>query len=410
MNILVLNPGSSTLKFGLFDLSDSNIGSDAKVLASGRVASIGSEYSALKISGATQIGPLSETIEAKTAAQATEHIIRRLLASGYKNDKETATATIEAVGFRVVHGGARYIEPTHVTTSVLNYLRALGDLAPLHIPADVAALEQVRLLLPNVPLIAVFDTAFHRTLPPVAHTYALPKEVCDRYGLRRYGFHGISHAYVSARLIEHLGSGILGTKVITCHLGNGASICAVRDGQSIDISMGFTPLEGLVMGTRSGDVDAGLVLYLIRAAGMTPDAVDKLLNHKSGLLGVSNLSPDVRDLEQAARDGNKSAELALEVFAYRASKYIAAFAAVLEGLDAIAFTGGIGEHSASMRLRICRRLRFFGLNIEDELNEAATGNADTRISSDGNPIQIWVIPTDEERQIALSTFKQLRDS
>jgi len=406
VNILVFNPGSSTLKFGLFDLSDK--GPTAKVLVSGSVASIGSEHSTLKISAMTQIAPLNETIEAKTAAQATEHIVRRLLASGYKDDR--ATETIDAVGFRVVHGGARYIEPTRVTMSVLDELRALGNLAPLHVPADVAALEEVGRLLPDVPLVAVFDTAFHQTLPPVAYTYALPVELSNRYGLRRYGFHGISHAYVSARLIAHLGRGAKDTKVITCHLGNGASICAVRDGQSIEISMGFTPLEGLVMGTRSGDIDAGLVLYLIRAAGMTPNAVDKLLNNESGLLGVSNLSADVRDLEQAAREGNISAELALELFAYRASKYIAAFTAALEGLDAIAFTGGIGEHSASMRRRICRRLRFFGVHIEDELNEAATGNADSRISANGNVLQTWVIPTDEERQIALSTFKQLRDS
>ncbi len=406
MNILVLNPGSSTLKFGLFALSSVSKEPTSTVLLSGSVASIGAAQSTLKISAPRQTGPLSETIEARTAAQATEHIIRRLHADAYKSD--STSGTIEAVGFRVVHGGPRYFEPTRVSTSVIDDLRNLSDLAPLHIPADVAELEQVGRLLPDIPLVAVFDTAFHRTLPPVAYTYALPENLSDRYGLRRYGFHGISHAYVSARLIEHLESVSESTKVITCHLGNGASVCAVHNGQSVDISMGFTPLEGLVMGTRSGDVDAGLVLYLIRAAGMAPDAVDNLLNNKSGLLGVSNLSSDVRDLEEAARNGNKRAELALDIFAYRASKYIAAFTAVLEGLDAIAFSGGIGEHSASMRRRICHRLRFFGINIEAELNEAATGNSDTRISSDGSRIQIWVIPTDEERQIALATFNQLR--
>ena len=406
MNSLVLNPGSSTLKFGWFDISDPKIGSNMKVLASGSVASIGGEHSELKFSTATRKDPVIETIKAKTAAEATEQVIRRLRIDEHQNDK--VTPRIEAVGFRVVHGGSLYLEPTRVSTSVLKDLQALSDLAPLHIPADVAELEQVGRLLPDIPLVAVFDTAFHKTLPPVAYTYALPEELSDRYGLRRYGFHGISHAYVSARLIEHLGAGILGTQVITCHLGSGASVCAVRDGQSMDISMGLTPLEGLVMGTRSGDVDAGLVLYLIRAAGMPSDTVDKLLNNKSGLLGISNLSPDVRDLEEAARNGNKRAELALDIFAYHASKYIAAFTAVLEGLDAIAFTGGIGEHSASMRRRICHRLKFFGLELDDELNEAATANSDTRISSDSSPIQIWVISTDEERQIALSTFNLLR--
>jgi acetate kinase len=292
---------------------------------------------------------------------------------------------------------------------VLDELRALKELAPLHIPADVAVLERVQQSLPETPVTAVFDTAFHQTLPEVARTYALPVELCARYGLRRYGFHGISHAYVSARLIERLRRGANGTKIITCHLGSGASVCAVRDGQSIDTSMGFTPLEGLVMGTRSGDVDPGLVLYLMRTAGMTVSGVDDLLNHQSGLRGLSGLSPDVRNLEQASREGNQNAELALEIFAYRTCKYIGAFAAALEGLDAVAFTGGIGEHSASMRSRICRRLEFFGLQLDDEHNRAANGSAAMQISVEGSVVQGWVIPTDEEREIARSTYEQFRN-
>lgn len=404
MNILVLNPGSSTLKFCLYDLSGPSDDPATNILASGSVDPVCSERSELKIEG-DHIGRTTDIVAAETIAQATEYIVSRLLAKSFKSGG--SAETIDAVGFRVVHGGGRYFEPTQVSTNVLDELRAFEDLAPLHIPAEVAAIEQIQLLVPKAPTVAVFDTAFHQTLPPIAYTYALPVDLSERYKLRRYGFHGISHAYVSARLIGHLGRPSSGTKVITCHLGNGSSICAVRDGQSIDISMGFTPLEGLVMGTRSGDIDAGLVLYLIRAVGMTPDAVDELLNQKSGMLGISNISADVRILERAAIEGDERAELALDVFAYRASKYIAAFTAALEGLDAIAFTGGIGEHSASMRGRICARLGFFGVHLEDQLNQAATGNADMRISAKGNPLQTWVIPTDEERQIALSTYRLL---
>jgi acetate kinase len=226
--------------------------------------------------------------------------------------------------------------------------------------------------------------------------------------LRRYGFHGISHAYVSARLIEYLGRDAKGTRLITCHLGSGASICAVRDGHSVDISMGLTPMEGLVMGTRSGDVDPGLILYLIRVAQMTVEEVDDLLNNESGLRGLSGLSADVRDLEEAALVKNERAELALTIFAYRACKYIGAFAAALGGVDAIAFTGGIGERSDSMRSRICTRLEFLGLRVDAERNRAAKGDAAMQISVEGDAVQAWVIPTNEEQQIAQSTYEELR--
>lgn len=412
MNILVLNPGSATLKFGLYQMPDlskaSATPSSAIVLASGIVEPIGASQSELKMSVATQ-KPVIWPVEAATMVQAVEQIIRRLLARVGEDTQTPTPPTIDAVGCRVVHGGAKLVKPTPVTASVLDELRALKELAPLHIPADVAVLEQVRQSLPETLVIAVFDTAFHQTLPKVAYTYALPVELCARYGLRRYGFHGISHAYVSAQLIDRLGRGAAGTKIITCHLGSGASVCAVRDGHSVDISMGFTPLEGLVMGTRSGDVDPGLVLYLIRTAGMATSEVDDLLNHQSGLRGLSELSADVRELEQAEQEGNKLAELALEIFAYRACKYIGAFAVALEGLDAVAFTGGIGEHSASMRNRICRRLGFLGLRLDDKSNQAANERAAKRISKENSSVQIWMIPTDEEQEIAWSTYEQFRD-
>jgi len=410
VNILVFNPGSATLKFGLYHLpalsKAPSTPDSATMVANGSIEPVGGPQSELKMFVAKQ-QPVIEPIEATTLAQLVKQIIRHLLA--YAGQNNQAPLTIDAIGCRVVHGGTIYVEPTRVTSSVLDGLRALVDLAPLHNLEDVAVLEELRRSLPDTPLVAVFDTAFHQTLPPVAYNYALPVGLSARYKLRRYGFHGISHAYVSEQLIKHLGRGAQDTRVITCHLENGASVCAVRGGQSIDTSMGLTPVEGLVMGTRSGDVDPGLVLYLIRTAGMTASEVDSLLNHQSGLRGLSGLSADVRDLEQAEREGDESAELALEVFAYRARKYIGAFAAALEGLDGVAFTGGIGEHSASMRSRICQGLGFLGLRLDDELNGAANGRVAMRISEDSGSVQIWVIPTDEERQIAWSTYEQLRN-
>ncbi len=397
--VLVLNPGSATLKFGLYQMPG------ATVLASGLVDRMGTPQSELKMLVAGQ-KPEVNPVEARGPGPAADQIIQRLLSLPGGNAH--APARIDAVACRVVHGGPGLVKPTLVTASVLDALRALKEMAPLHIPGDVAVLEQVQQSLPGLPVIAVFDTAFHQTLPEVARTYALPVELCARYGLRRYGFHGISHAYVSRQLIKHLGRGAKGTKVITCHLGNGASVCAVRDGKSIDTSMGFTPMEGLVMGTRSGDVDPGLLVYLIRAAGMTAAEVDDLLNQRSGLFGLSGRSADLRDLERAALKKDRRAELALEVFAYRACKYIGAFAAALQGLDAIAFTGGMGEHSASMRGRICRRLGFLGLRLDGRRNRAASGRGARQIGIEDGGVQTWVIPTDEEGEIATSTVEQVR--
>lgn len=408
MNILVLNPGSSTLKFALYQIPESSKASittdSAAVLVSGIIEPIGKPQSELRLSIGTRT-PVIEGVEAGTPEQAVEQIIRRIISFDGENSK--TPTVIDAVGCRVVHGGSKLVEPTIVTDSVLEELRGLKDLAPLHIPADVAVLERVQKSLLGASVVAVFDTAFHQTLPKVASSYALPLELSDRYGLRRYGFHGISHAYVSRQLIERLGREATGTKIITCHLGSGASVCAIRDGKSIDTSMGLTPMEGLVMGTRSGDIDPGLVLYLIRTVGMTAGEVDDLLNNQSGLLGLSGTSSDLRDLEQAAHKNDELAELALEIFAYRSCKYIGAYAAALEGLDAIAFTGGIGEHSASMRSRICRRLKFLGIHLEDKLNQAADRREPMKISVEDGAIQIWMIPTDEEREIAWSTFRHL---
>jgi acetate kinase len=300
---------------------------------------------------------------------------------------------VDAVGIRVVHGGLRFENPAIVDDAVLNEIRALSSLAPLHNPLAVDAIEKVRRERSGIPIVAVFDTAFHQTLPPVASTYAVPAEL----NVRRYGFHGISYAYVSKRL-RALNSG---SRHIVAHLGNGASVCAIRDGRSIDTSMGFTPLEGLVMGTRAGDLDPGAILYLLRNGNRDPD---DLLNHRSGLLGISGTSGDVRTLQDAAAAGDAKAELALDVFAYRAAKYIAAYGAALNGIDAIAFTAGIGEHSASMRRRICERLSFLGVALDGAANSAPR-NDERRISS--GDVDVWVIPTNEELEIARAAYTAL---
>jgi acetate kinase len=307
------------------------------------------------------------------------------------SEKRGTEDEVDAVGVRVVHGGSRFETPAIVDDAVLDEIGKLSALAPLHNPLAVKAIEDVRRERKGIPIVAVFDTSFHRTLPPVASTYAIPQEL----GIRRYGFHGISYSYVSQRL-HALNAG---DKLIVAHLGNGASVCAIRGGRSIDTSMGFTPMEGLVMGTRAGDLDPGAILYLLRN-GATD--LDDLLNHRSGLRGLSGISGDVRELE-ASSDPN--AQLALDLFAYRAAKYIASYCAGLDGVHAIAFTAGIGEHSASMRQRICDRLRFLDVILDDAANRAP--RTDERRISAGR-VGVWVIPTNEELEIARATYETLQ--
>jgi len=348
MNLLVLNPGSSSLKWGVFRVE-------------------------------TAAGPAAGQ-PARPPALRVHDILSEV------------SHPIDAVGVRVVHGGSRFEKPVVVDDAVLAEIGKLSALAPLHNPLAVRVIEDVRQALPGIPIVAVFDTAFHRTLPPVASTYAVPSDL----GIRRYGFHGISYSYVSKRLAA-LNAG---SRLIIAHLGNGASICAIRDGRSVDTSMGFTPMEGLVMGTRAGDLDPGAILYLLRN-GKSEAGLDDLLNHRSGLLGISELSADPRALEAA---GDAKSELALDVFAYRAAKYIAAYCVALDGVDAIAFTAGIGEHSASMRKRICDRLAFLGVSLDDEANQSAS-NDERRISS--GRVGVLVIPTNEELEIARAVLETL---
>lgn len=395
MNILVLNAGSSTLKFRLLALRDA-ADEQPKILVDGLLDKWGTPDAGLKLSVAG-VPSTRQNVAAESPAAAARHAIGACLPHG-----------IDAVGHRVVHGGPRFVDPVRVTPDVVRAIREVSTLAPLHNANALAGIEAGLTALPDTPAGAVFDTAFHRTLPDVAARYAIPNELAESHALRRYGFHGISHRYVSQRLLKCLGRAAPGTRLITCHLGNGASVCAVRDGQSVDTSMGLTPLEGLVMGTRSGDVDPGLVLHLITALGMSAAQVDDLLNHRSGLLGLSGRSGDMRQVQQAATAGDRRAQAALDAFAYRARKYVGAYAAAMGGLDAVAFSGGIGEHAPTVRQQICQGLEFLGVHIDPDANARATGGHPTHISPTTAPAQVWIIPTDEEGQIARELYDLLR--
>jgi acetate kinase len=367
MNVLALNPGSGTLRYKLLAMPRAGgTTDDAAVLKDGNI----------------------DHVRGDATVEAAERAVAECLPLG-----------VEAIGFRVVHGGSRFDGPSRITPEVVEAIRALGDLAPLHNPIDLAVIEAASRRAPGVPGVAVFDTAFHRTLPEIAWRYALPEEVADGE-LRRYGFHGIAHRYVAGRLLGCLGRDAAGGRLILCHLGGGASICAVRDGESVDTSMGLTPLEGLVMSTRCGDLDPGLVLHLIRRKGMTADDVQELLYRKSGLLGLSGRSDDIRDLEPAAASGDRRAALALGVQAYRVRKSIGAYAAALGGVDAIALSGALAENSAPLRHRVLRDLEFLGLRLDEGRNRDAGPDAPARISVDGSAVPVWVIPADEELQIA----------
>lgn len=373
MKILVFNPGSSSLKYSLFDKES------LALLASGKWERWDSAHAERELQELSQSELLKGT-------------------------------NIQVVGCRVVHGGDTLVKPTVVDSNTLETIRSLSHLAPLHNSVAADLIESCQKIFLGVPIIAVFDTAFHQTLPPVASTYALPLDLRRSHNLRRFGFHGIAHQHVSERLLDCLKRPSSSTRLITCHLGNGASICALRNGKSIDTSMGLTPMEGLIMGTRSGDIDPGLILHLIQNLGMSPLEVDSLLNHQSGLLGLSETSGDVRDLEQAALQGSEVAEFALDAFAYRVSKYVGAYITTLEGLDAIAFSGGIGENSASMRTRICRRLGCFRLALNDEANAKASGQMAACISSAESNVSAWVIHANEELQIAREIRSSLPSS
>ena len=393
MKILVLNCGSSSIKYKLFDMTTK------EVLAQGGIEKIGLVGSFLKLTlpnGEKKI--LEKDIPEHTAG--IEFILNTLVSPEYGAIK--SLDEINAVGHRMVHGGERFSESVLLNKEVLDAFIACNDLAPLHNPANLKGVNAVSAILPNVPQVGVFDTAFHQTMPDYAYMYAIPYELYEKYGVRRYGFHGTSHRYVSQRVCEFLGVDPKGKKIITCHIGNGGSISAIKDGKCIDTSMGLTPLEGLVMGTRSGDIDAGAVTFIMEKEGLNATGISNLLNKKSGVLGVSGVSSDMRELEAAVAAGNPKAILAEKMYFYRIKKYIGAYAAALGGVDIILFTGGVGENQANCRSEVCEGLEFMGVKIDLEKNKVR--GEDAIISSDDSKVTVAVIPTDEELMIASDTL------
>ena len=393
MKILVLNCGSSSIKYKLFDMTTK------EVLAQGGIEKIGLVGSFLKLTlpnGEKKI--LEKDIPEHTAG--IEFILNTLVSPEYGAIK--SLDEINAVGHRMVHGGERFSESVLLNKEVLDAFIACNDLAPLHNPANLKGVNAVSAILPNVPQVGVFDTAFHQTMPDYAYMYAIPYELYEKYGVRRYGFHGTSHRYVSQRVCEFLGVDPKGKKIITCHIGNGGSISAIKDGKCIDTSMGLTPLEGLVMGTRSGDIDAGAVTFIMEKEGLNATGISNLLNKKSGVLGVSGVSSDMRELEAAVAAGNPKAILAEKMYFYRIKKYIGAYAAALGGVDIILFTGGVGENQANCRSAVCEGLEFMGVKIDLEKNKVRGEEA--IISADDSKVTVAVIPTDEELMIASDTL------
>ncbi|WP_417139630.1 acetate kinase [Phocaeicola sp.] len=393
MKILVLNCGSSSIIYKFFDMTTK------EVLAQGGIEKIGLVGSFLKLTlpnGEKKI--LEKDIPEHTAG--IEFILNTLVSPEYGAIK--SLDEINAVGHRMVHGGERFSESVLLNKEVLDAFIACNDLAPLHNPANLKGVNAVSAILPNVPQVGVFDTAFHQTMPDYAYMYAIPYELYEKYGVRRYGFHGTSHRYVSQRVCEFLGVDPKGKKIITCHIGNGGSISAIKDGKCIDTSMGLTPLEGLVMGTRSGDIDAGAVTFIMEKEGLNATGVSNLLNKKSGVLGVSGVSSDMRELEAAVAAGNPKAILAEKMYFYRIKKYIGAYAAALGGVDIILFTGGVGENQANCRSEVCEGLEFMGVKIDLEKNKVRGEEA--IISADDSKVTVAVIPTDEELMIASDTL------
>ncbi len=385
MLILVINCGSSSIKAEVIDHDD------GRRLAKLRVERLGESGTEVRFDEEPP-RPARGHDHETVLAEALPVLLERL-----------GGAALDGVGHRCVHGGERFSEPVRVDEAVVQTIRELIPLAPIHNPANLAGIVAARKLLPDLLHVAVFDTAFHATLPNRAKRYAIDAELADAHGIRRYGFHGTSHAYVAARAAAFLQSELSELRLITCHLGNGASMCAVEYGRSVETSMGMTPLEGLVMGTRPGDLDPGVLIHLMRSAGLDVDGLDALLNKRSGLAGLSGVGNDMRDIEERAANGDERCRLAIQVFAHRVRKYIGAYAAVLGGVDAIVFTGGIGENSAAMRHRICQHLEVFGARIDEDLNRSVGGSAVTRISTDTSRTHLLVIATDEQHAIAQHT-------
>lgn len=398
MKILVLNCGSSSIKYKLFNMPQN------EVVAQGGIEKIGLPDSFLKFTlpnGEKKI--IEKSIQEHTAG--VQFIFDTLTNAEY--GAVASLDEINAVGHRVLHGGTKFSGSVLIDDAVIAAVEECCDLGPLHNPANLKGIYAVQKLLPEVPQVAVFDTAFHQTMPEHAYLYPIPYEYFEKYGIRRYGFHGTSHRYVSKRVCEFLGIPQEGSKIITCHIGNGGSVAAIKDGKCIDTSMGLTPLEGLMMGTRCGDIDGGAILYLMKKEGWTPDEASNVLNKKSGVLGIFRKSSDMRELEDAVAKGDEIGIRTENMYFYRVTKYIGAYAAAMDGVDVILFTGGVGENQQTARAGICKTLGYLGVKIDAERNKVRSQEA--IISTDDSKVKVVVIPTDEELMIATDTMDILNE-
>ncbi|MDY4460855.1 MAG: acetate kinase [Sodaliphilus sp.] len=392
MNILVLNCGSSSVKYKLIEIKAN------KVLAEGGIEKIGLPDAFIKFKFGNE--KIQQDLDINDHVGAIKSILDNLTSKEYgciKDFKE-----IDAVGHRVVHGGEKFNKSVLINDEVIAKIKECYGIAPLHNPVNMAGIDAINEVLPEVPQVGVFDTAFHQTMPAKSYMYALPYKYYAEDGVRRYGFHGTSHRYVSQRVCEFLGVEPKGKKIITCHVGNGGSITAVKDGKSIDTSMGLTPTEGLMMGTRCGDVDPGALIFLMDKHKLSSKDMLNMVNKESGLAGISGVSSDMREITAAAKQGNEKAILSLEMYEQRITKYVGAFAAEMGGVDIIVFTGGVGEHQSSTRANVCNPLRFMGVEIDDAANDANNGDEGI-ISTPNSAVKVVVIPTDEEYMIAKDT-------
>lgn len=396
MNILIINAGSSSLKYQLINTEDES------VIAKGNAERIGIDNPLLTHTPAKG-DPVKIEADMKDHTDAVQLVIKALL------DKDhgviESMKEIGAVGHRVVHGGESFASSVVINDAVIEAIEANTHLAPLHNPANMMGIRACRKVLPDVPMVAVFDTAFHQSMPPEAYIYAIPYEAYKDYGYRRYGFHGTSHKFVSMRAAKRLGKPYEELKIVTCHLGNGSSVAAVKNGKCVDTSMGLTPLEGLPMGTRCGTIDPSIVYFLMEQEDLDIKGIQDYLNKKSGVLGISGVSSDFRDLLEASESGNKRAKLALDVVSYHVKSYIGAYAAAMGGVDCVVFTAGVGENNPSLRADACKGLSFLGINIDLAVNENAYGRNgfEGPISKKGSAVDVWVIPTNEELMIARET-------
>ena len=393
MNILVINCGSSSLKFQLIDSETE------KCIAKGLCERIGIEGS--QITYTPDGGEKEQTVT--PMPDHTEAI--RLVLEALTNEKTGVVKSLDeigAVGHRIVHGGEKFAASTIITDEVMKAIEECNDLAPLHNPANLIGINACKKLMPTTPMVAVFDTAFHQTMPEEAYMYGLPYEYYEKYKIRRYGFHGTSHSYVSKKAAEVLGKKYEDLKIIVCHLGNGASVSAVKNGKCVDTSMGLTPLEGLIMGTRSGDIDPAIMEFIAKKENLDIEGVMNVLNKKSGVQGMTGISSDFRDLEAAYNEGNEYAINAIEVFCYRVAKYIGSYVAAMNGVDAIAFTAGVGENDKASRKAICEYLGYLGVKIDDQANDVRGKNA--VISAADSKVKVMLIPTNEELMIARDTY------